>query len=176
MRKHRSSTPPKPYAEMTDAEYRKAVKDEFGYDPLSPDQPKVHITQYTGTAKLLEQIKQGTKVQNQDLVRELVLWLAQAVAGFDPDMRGEILYAVATKLHDSVKRGRKSAETQKGKKRAAALHSQWQQMANGYWAKNRSLSKRDVGKLIKRKLGGKTDADTVRKKIVKPKMLATDVG
>jgi hypothetical protein len=170
MRKPRGSTPPKPYAEMTDDEFRKAVKDEFRFDPLPVDRPKVRIEPYTGTAKLLEQLREDSKkAKSGDLVRSKVLWLAEAAAGFSPKMSTllAIDHEILVRVNRGAKFGQEQTEKQRGEKRAAALHSRWQQMANEIWAKNRSLTNFAVGKRIAEKLGG--NAGTIRKVIVKPK-------
>jgi hypothetical protein len=165
---------PKPYAEMTDAEFRRAVKDEHGFDPLPPDRPKAPVKQYTGTDDLIAQFKQHGRVKNADLVRQLALAVAQSDfaqsdSGSEVIIRREIVHIAAIKLFGAVQWSRAQAEAQKGKKRAGSHHSQWQQMANGFWANNGSLTKNGAAKLIARKLGGTTRADTIRRVIVKPK-------
>lgn len=157
MRKRRGAALPKPYAEMTDKEFRRTVMDECGFDPLPPDPPKVPIEPYTGTDDLVEQIKQGTKVQSKNLVRELVLWLTQAIDGFDPDMRGEILYEVAVRLHRATLSGRRAAVdlNEKKTRRAKWNSRRLQQRVDEIRAEDPSLKNNtDIARRIKRRYGG----------------------
>ena len=177
MRGRRGSTPPKSYAEMSDAEFRKAVNSECGYDPLPPDWTRVRIDDkpYTGTKDLIAKYKKGERISDVDLVRELILILTQSIFLEQLDnAQRSILHIAIEKFFKPIAAGRKEAKNQKGKKRKASLYSQYEKTAAEFLAKNPSLSDSDLGKYIARRHGG--NPDTIRKVIAKLRKLAIDPG
>jgi hypothetical protein len=162
----------KTLAEMSDTEFRKIVSNRYKFDPLPEDRPRVPVKQYTGTDDLIAEFKKRGKVRDGDLIRELALAMGESSfleLGREVRIRREIIHLVATRLFGVVKWGREMAKAQKGKKRAAARHRDWQAKANAIWTKNPSLSKKAVAIPMTRNAGSNIRADTVRRVIVKPK-------
>jgi hypothetical protein len=177
MRKRRDSTPPDPYAKMTDAEFRKAVQDECGFDPLPRDWTRARIDgPYTGTRDLIAKYKKGERITDTDLVRQLILILTQSIFLDQLDnAQRSIIHIAACRWFKPIAAGREEAKKHKGEKRKAPLYSQYKKMADELLAKNPALSSsKALGEHIARKLGGKPD--TVRKVVAKLRKLAIDPG
>jgi hypothetical protein len=176
MTKRHGSTPTKPYAEMNDAEFRRTVQEECGFDPLPRDWTRARIDgPYTGTRDLIANYKKGERISDVDLVRELVLILAQSyfLENLDNAQRS-IVHIAIERLFKPVHKGREAAKKHKGTKLKASLYSQYEKMVDELLAKNPSLKNRALGVHIARKLGGKPD--TIRKVIPKLRKLAADPG
>ena len=107
-------------------------------------------------------------------MRELVLWLTEAIDGFDPDMRGEIIREVAVRLHRATLSGRRAVVDLNEKKtwRAKWNSRRLLQRVNEIKAEDPSLKNNtDIARRIKRRYGGeiKLEVSTLRRKIAKLK-------
>jgi hypothetical protein len=159
----------KPYAEMTDAEFSKAVQDECGYDPLPSDWTRASICgPYTGTRDLIAKYKKGERIGDVDLVRELTLILAQSIFLEQMDnAQRSIVHIAAERLFKPIAAGREEAKKHKGEKRAGPRHSQWRQMFDESRTKNPALTKQAFGMRNAPKLG--RTSGTIRKAIARLK-------
>jgi hypothetical protein len=161
---------------MTDAEFRKAVQDECGYDPLPRDWTRARIDgPYTGTRDLVAKFKKGEKIKDIDLVRQLILILTQSIFLDQLDNAQRlIIHMAACRWFKPIAAGREEAKSHKGEKRKAPLYSQYKKMTDESLAKNPVQSNVALGRHIAQKLGG--NPETVRKVIAKLRKLAIDPG
>jgi len=174
---------------MADAEFCKTVQEGYGFDPLPRDWTRARMRArksgvanatpdgpYTGTRDLIAKYKKGERISDVDLVRELVLIIAQSIflEHLDNAQRS-ILHIAAEKIFKPIAKGREEAKKHKGTKRKASLHSQYNKLADELSAKNPALSNNKVLAVhIARKLGG--NPDWIRKVIAERRKLAVDPG
>jgi hypothetical protein len=167
-RRDEGETSPKSYAGMTDAEFSRSIKDEFGYDPF-----RKKIVEQVGGDWLIREYKKGGKVTSRAALGVLA-GIKRLYAG-ERDANGrqidvvipfDLLDVIGSALVGKVRWRREQARERADA--AKIKYRQWQAAANEIWRVNPALTVARVAELLAVKFGEK--ADTIRKKIHKPEI------